>query len=461
MLKHVFTLGAFTVMMIACNEQDSFNDNSADISKVAVMQLSPEMTKIRDYVPQYPIIAHRGSTFWTPEETESAYRWARNIGADYLEADLQISKDGVVLALHDDNLKRTTNYENVFGETFPEALRREYYQTYTLMSDSEIETQIASDRAAFIPAVANSYMYWELMKLDAGKWFNDANPEQARSGFVSQHQYISTLEDLIRIGEGKKLKRKADATRDVVITKEKKQAAYTFLYEVDDKDSGNRPGVYIEFKEPWLNPALTPIVLGKELSRLGWNIIDKPISANEPWYKDEKVNIGNTNAKVILQTFSLSSLKQAKDAFQGKIPMCFLLWKGSGATDIMDDSPQGYASFINLGIENFAHFMGPAIAGAPNNYPEMLRPWQASLIRKSNMRIHAYSFDTMDQMKKYFGDYNYGNVLPGQSPPPYVDGMFTNRSEMTIDYYISKGVRPSGAPNHVKSAPAILDQLGY
>ena len=35
------------------------------------------------------IIAHRGTEFLTPEESEAATRWARNMGADYLERDLQ------------------------------------------------------------------------------------------------------------------------------------------------------------------------------------------------------------------------------------------------------------------------------------------------------------------------------------------------------------------------------------
>ena len=54
--------------------------------------------------------------------------------------------------------------------------------------------------------------------------------------------------------------------------------------------------------------------------------------------------------------------------------MCFLLWKGTGATDLTYDDPQGYASFINLAVKYKAHFIGPCIAGAPNNYPELNYP---------------------------------------------------------------------------------------
>ena len=45
--------------------------------------------------------------------------------------------------------------------------------------------------------------------------------------------------------------------------------------------------------------------------------------------------------------------------------MCFLLWEGNGATDLKYDTPQGYASFINLGLEYKAHIIGPCIAGLP------------------------------------------------------------------------------------------------
>ena len=112
---------------MSCEDQ-KFNNINVDVDRVELDHLTADMIKVRDYVPEYAVVAHRGSTFWAPEETEAAYRWAREIGADYLECDMQVSKDGVVLALHDDNLKRTTNIENVFGETLPFDIRKAYYQ---------------------------------------------------------------------------------------------------------------------------------------------------------------------------------------------------------------------------------------------------------------------------------------------------------------------------------------------
>ena len=143
--------------------------------------------------------------------------------------------------------------------------------------------------------------------------------------------------------------------------------------------------------------------------------------------------------------------------------MCFLLWEGNGATDLKHDTPQGYASFINLGLEYKAHIIGPCIAGAPNDYPEMNAPWQAYLIKKSGMLNHPYSFDSYAQMGKYFGQYNWGNTVQYDEllHVIYGDGLFTNRSEMSLKYLIDNGLRKAPAPQTVPDAVETLKRLGY
>ena len=55
------------------------------------------------------LIAHRGASAYAPEHTLPAYRLALEQGADYVEPDLQITKDGVLVCMHDTTLERTTN----------------------------------------------------------------------------------------------------------------------------------------------------------------------------------------------------------------------------------------------------------------------------------------------------------------------------------------------------------------
>lgn len=55
------------------------------------------------------IFAHRGSAGTHPENTMSAFKEAVRVGADGIETDVQLSKDGEVVIIHDEKLDRTTN----------------------------------------------------------------------------------------------------------------------------------------------------------------------------------------------------------------------------------------------------------------------------------------------------------------------------------------------------------------
>ncbi|MBD3647010.1 MAG: PQQ-binding-like beta-propeller repeat protein, partial [Pseudomonadales bacterium] len=55
------------------------------------------------------VIAHRGASGYLPEHTLAAYERAIELGADYIEPDLVITKDGVLIARHDHYLGTTTN----------------------------------------------------------------------------------------------------------------------------------------------------------------------------------------------------------------------------------------------------------------------------------------------------------------------------------------------------------------
>ncbi len=55
-------------------------------------------------------IAHRGGALETPENTREAFEYATSLGYRYLETDAQLTKDGVVVAFHDDELDRVSNH---------------------------------------------------------------------------------------------------------------------------------------------------------------------------------------------------------------------------------------------------------------------------------------------------------------------------------------------------------------
>ncbi|MFZ4069335.1 MAG: glycerophosphodiester phosphodiesterase [Caulobacterales bacterium] len=55
------------------------------------------------------VIAHRGASGYRPEHTRAAYRLAIAQGADFIEPDLVVSKDGVLFARHENEISETTD----------------------------------------------------------------------------------------------------------------------------------------------------------------------------------------------------------------------------------------------------------------------------------------------------------------------------------------------------------------
>jgi len=62
------------------------------------------------------VIAHRGASGYLPEHTLEAYAMAYALGADFIETDLALTKDGVFVCIHDIYLEYTTNVKEVFPD---------------------------------------------------------------------------------------------------------------------------------------------------------------------------------------------------------------------------------------------------------------------------------------------------------------------------------------------------------
>jgi glycerophosphoryl diester phosphodiesterase len=97
-------------------------------------------------------VAHRGASAYAPEHTLSAYRLALSQGADFVEQDLAVTKDGVLICLHDPTLERTTNVEQLF----PDRASTVTWEGKTARS-----------------WLANDFTLAEIKTLDAGSWFDE------------------------------------------------------------------------------------------------------------------------------------------------------------------------------------------------------------------------------------------------------------------------------------------------
>jgi Glycerophosphoryl diester phosphodiesterase len=55
------------------------------------------------------VVAHRGASAYAPENTMEAYRLAVEMGADAIELDVHLTRDGQLAVIHDETLDRTTD----------------------------------------------------------------------------------------------------------------------------------------------------------------------------------------------------------------------------------------------------------------------------------------------------------------------------------------------------------------
>ncbi|NKE06903.1 glycerophosphodiester phosphodiesterase [Mesobacillus selenatarsenatis] len=72
---------------------------------------------------QFDTVAHRGAAGYAPENTIAAFDKGLEMKADYIEIDVQRSKDGELVVIHDTTVDRTTDGTGKVGELTLEELR--------------------------------------------------------------------------------------------------------------------------------------------------------------------------------------------------------------------------------------------------------------------------------------------------------------------------------------------------
>ncbi|MFI1956469.1 glycerophosphodiester phosphodiesterase [Streptomyces althioticus] len=109
--------------------------------------------------PAPVVVAHRGASGYAPENTLAAVDKAAGLGVEWVENDVQRTKDGELVVVHDDSLQRTTDVEEVFP-----------------------------DRA---PWKVKDFTAAEIARLDAGSWFD---PKYAGARVPTLEQYVHRVD---------------------------------------------------------------------------------------------------------------------------------------------------------------------------------------------------------------------------------------------------------------------------
>ncbi|MBV7515395.1 glycerophosphodiester phosphodiesterase [Pseudomonas sp. PDM25] len=308
----------------------------------AASEPSPTALATRAGIPHPAVIAHRGASFDAPESTAAAYKLARDLGADYLELDVQRSKDGVLFALHDNNLQRTTDVASKFPER----------------KDSP----------------ANEFTIAELKTLDAGSWFNAAYPDRARPSYVGLK--ILTLDEIIDIAQGNPLHKPG-------------------LY-IETKEPKQFPGIERDLKEKlqdrgWLSPAgsklaKSDLAVGQGKGKVVLQTFEK--SSLELLEKEmPKV------PKILLLWVGEGSIE----------PKSKVTFAESGdkdkATYYAKQQPKDKAEFqqwVEYAKAQGAIGTGPSAAltkGGDQSYSDLVQPWMNQYTHDQGLLVHVYTVD--------------------------------------------------------------------
>ncbi|MGM0833498.1 glycerophosphodiester phosphodiesterase [Halomonas qinghailakensis] len=270
-------------------------------ASTATAETTPLEQQLKD-LESFQVIAHRGASGHAPESTMAAYELAHEWGVDYLELDVQLTSDGELVIFHDDAIDRTSDGEGKI----------------------------------------NDYTLEELMALDTGTWFNEANAEKADAAFEGAQ--ILTLEALF-------------------------------------ERFGHDARYYIETKSPQLNPGLEEALV-------------------ETLEKHEMIE----NGRVLVQSFEQDSLLKVRELNE-RVPLIQLVWYSPseedndrlvewtgvtpGPAEITDEDFQAIAEYA-VGIGTNVTYNGEDVINA-----SFIRQAQ-----ENGLPVHVYTINETDEMKR-------------------------------------------------------------
>ncbi|CAD5105938.1 glycerophosphodiester phosphodiesterase [Zestomonas carbonaria] len=321
-------------------------------------------------IPWPAVIAHRGASHDAPESTRPAYLLARDLGVDYLELDLQRTRDGVLIALHDDNLLRTSDV----AEKFPERKERP----------------------------VSDFTLAELKSLDAGAWFNAAHPERARPSFEGLR--ILTLDEVIDIAEGG----------------EHKPGLY-----IETKLPQQFPGIEKDLRDKlaargWLDGRVRPVALDEGRVTVAYSPGRVVLQTFEKGSLELLAREMPEVPKILLLWVGDGYMEAAPDKPHD--------------TSVDQDKAAWYArqrprdratfeSWLDFAARNGAVGTGPSAAlaaGGKQSYMDLTQPWMNRMTQDKGMLVHVYTVDD---------EVDFARLSEAG-----VDGFFSNRPDALLRF---------------------------
>lgn len=135
-MKGIYLFSLFLFLLLAC-KKDSVNEQ-----QTTVLSLEQKVSKLKNPKDDFVLVAsHRGNWQNHPENSLAAIQSCIDLGVDIVEIDVQKTKDGVLVVLHDSTLDRTSSGSGaVSNKTLTEIKELYLYDRYKVLTDQKVPT---------------------------------------------------------------------------------------------------------------------------------------------------------------------------------------------------------------------------------------------------------------------------------------------------------------------------------
>ncbi|PCJ49025.1 MAG: glycerophosphodiester phosphodiesterase [Gammaproteobacteria bacterium] len=329
------------------------------------------------------VIAHRGASGYLPEHSIASKAMAYAMGVDYIEQDVVMTKDDVLVVLHDPYLDRVTNVMTVF----PNRSRVVFGQRRWLAID-------------FTLSEIKRLSMTEAFSVDEKSKQLTASYSQRFPLFKSSFR-VSTLKEEIELIQGL------------------------------NKSTGNKIGVYVEIKAPWFH-----LAEGKDISKATLELV------KSFGYKTKQDNIfiqcfdpdETKRIKQVLMPELAMDLKLVQ------------LIAETSWNETMRITPEGTLTAYNYDwmfepgamekIAQYADAIGPwkpMLVDDKSTRGNLIITDMTSDAHKAGMLVHPYTFRSDDGRIPDYAE-NFEQLLEIFYFKVGVDGLFTDFPDKAVNY---------------------------
>lgn len=215
----IVTAVSIMILLFSCyklinrNKDKGLTEDSVQNSEIVDLSIAESIVSEESVNESYlevklpDVIAHRGYCSIAPENTIEAFRRAVDVGADMIELDVQLTKDGYIVVFHDLDLSRIVGSKKTISDyTYSELLALDFgsYKSsyFTGMSSSMMKDNFAGTKISTLDEVLeyassqNITVNLELKDLTSAKGISSAQKDTFAAMVVSR-VYAYDMEDQV------------------------------------------------------------------------------------------------------------------------------------------------------------------------------------------------------------------------------------------------------------------------